>query len=157
MSDEKTVDAVNNAVNNPEVEGNVSSVESSVSVFVTEDDVFTVTLRFYKEKGKMYVSGIDEDFDPTLAKDEFSAVFKYPSQADSELINSMAKQNLNSNNEGVTVPDFIRMEVSRMMVLIRKWSVGAELTSEKIYQLHPKIVKGLIALVRQEIGIEGIA
>ena len=135
----------------------VNNVVSSVtSVFVTEDDVFDITLSFYKENGKMYVSGVDDDFDVSKAKDEFLATFKYPSQGDSELIMNMSRQASNGNASDLTVPDFMKMEVARMMVLIRKWSAGTDLTSEKIYQLHPKIVKGLVAALRQEMGTEGI-
>lgn len=153
MSEESVIKSVVSEVI-PEVKNEKVIGENFSSVFVTEDDIFDVTLQYYKENGKMYVSGVDDDFDSSKSKDTFVATFKYPSQGDSEIIMNMSKST--SNGSEVTVPDFMKMEVARMMVLIRKWSVGAEVTTEKIYQLNPKIVKGVVHYVRQKLGTDGI-
>jgi hypothetical protein len=127
------------------------------SVFVTEDDKFDVTVEFYKDNGKMIVRGVDDSFDITRKSENFTVTVKYPSQGDVELIYSSSGKSVDPTNpQEISIPDFLRLELSRLLILIRKWSAGPDLTAEKIYQLNPKIVKAIILKIRAEIGMEGI-
>lgn len=136
---------------------NKDVVLPSMSAFITEDDVFDIAVEFYKEKGRVFVKDIDDNFDVNKQIEKFAVTVKYPSQGDMELIQTMAGRQINTNNPSeISMPDFLRLEVSRLSILMRKWSAGVEITPDKIYQLNPKIVKGLILKIRNEIGLEGI-
>ena len=128
-----------------------------LSVFITEDDIFDVTVEFYKDKGKTFVKDIDSDFDITKPTEKLNVTLKYPSQGDVDTIYSMAGRQVTATNPAdISLPDFLRLELARLAILVRKWSAGVDITPEKIYQLNPKIVKGIIIKVRNEIGLEGI-
>ena len=147
-------DEVKSEVNNVVKEVDTPAV---TSVFVTEDDKFDVTVEFYKDNGKTIVRGVDDSFDIARKCESFTVTVKYPSQGDVELIYSASGKSVDPTNpQEISVPDFLRLELSRLLILIRKWSAGTELTSEKIYQLNPKIVKAIILKIRTEIGMEGI-
>ena len=144
-------DEVKNEVK-PEVDTPVMT-----SVFVTEDDKFDVTVEFYKENGKTFVRGVDDSFDIAKKSEYFTVTVKYPSQGDVELIYSATGKSVDPTNpQEISVPDFLRLELSRLLILIRKWSAGIDCTAEKIYQLNPKIVKAIILKIRAELGMDGI-
>jgi hypothetical protein len=105
----------------------------------------------------MIVRGVDDSFDITRKSENFTVTVKYPSRGDVELIYSSSGKSVDPTNpQEISIPDFLRLELSRLLILIRKWSAGPDLTAEKIYQLNPKIVKAIILKIRAEIGMEGI-
>ena len=145
------------------VENKAEAVESKVdnnvenSIFVTENDTFDVVVELYKDNGKVFVKDVDSNFDITRKAEELKVTIKYPSQGDVELIYAATNKIVDpSNPQEVSVPDFLRLELSRLLVLIRKWSVSTELTTEKVYQLNPKIVKSIVMKMRTELGMDGI-
>jgi len=147
---------VNEVVKTDKVVGVVDKAPVT-SVFITEDDKFDITIEFYKENGKMFVKDIDNEFDVTRKTESFTVTIKYPSQGDVELIYSASSKSVDPTNpQEISVPDFLRLELSRLLILIRGWSAGMDLNADKVYQLNPKIVKAIILKIRSEIGMEGI-
>jgi hypothetical protein len=140
----------------------VSNVSSQVTkeddfsdIFVTEKDTFDISLKYYRKDDKLFVDSVDSDFDNTEVSREILMSFKHPDQSDSDGI-VMSSPKLNTDLDKVDVRDFVAMEVARIFVLIRKWSVNKSLSRENILSLNPKIIKGMIAKIREKIGMDGI-
>lgn len=127
--------------------------EEEVSdVFVTEKDTFDVRLSYYKVEGDFIVESVDEDFDsknPSVKN--LDITFKYPSQGDYE---SIIAQNAYKTPDKMTLIDVMQMELTRIVVLIRKWSLKEDFT--RMVELDTKIVKGITNKVREKIGVKGI-
>jgi hypothetical protein len=119
-----------------------------------------VSVRYYVEGKKIFVEDSDELFDTTRADiQELVCSIKYPSQGDVSLIMAQANQvknRLGSVTNELDLRDFIQLEFIRLMVLVRKWNLKEKLNNENVLMLHPKIVKALVAKVRNEIEMDGI-
>ena len=127
--------------------------DTNDDIFVTEDDTFEVNVEFYFNDDKLFVKSVDEnEYDP-IGKNvrSFSATFKHPSQADLETI--MANVAYKSP-EFLEMKDIISLELVRMGILLRKWTLTQKL--ERIVELDPKIIKGMMNSVRDVIGMDGI-
>ena len=124
-------------------------------IFITEDDTFDVSLKYTKKDGKLLVEGVDEDFDDKKDYKTIEVTLKYPDQSDCYNISNVSPK-MNSEMEGIDVRDFVKMEISRFVILARKWTSQKELNSSTIMQLDPKIVKGLLNKVRETIRMDGI-
>ncbi len=121
-------------------------------IFITEDDLFNITIRWYKKDGNVVVEGGDDGFDIN-EKDinEFVVTFKYPSQGDYEII--MGSTSYRSPDD-MKISDIIQMELTRLITLIRGWSLKQEIS--RMVQLDPSIIKGMMKKVRDIIGMKGI-
>ena len=161
MSDEVKVEKVEvkeevKIENKVEVIKEVKEVKEDYSdIFVTEDDTFEVTVKYYKEEGKILVEGIDETFDSKKSSKDIAFTLKYPSQSDCLKIASSFPK-INADVEKVDIREFMAMELSRFFNLVRKWSINKKLSNEAIMDLNPKIIKGVLALIRNKIGMDGI-
>ena len=134
MKVEETKDEKNEK---PEVKTDVFS-----DIFVTENDTFTVSLKYYKKDGKLFVESIDEKFDDKeMIHEILDVTLKHPDQSDCYNISAVSPR-LNSDINGVDVREFIKVEISRFVLLARGWNVNKELNSSSIMQLNPKIIKG---------------
>jgi hypothetical protein len=134
----------------------VKEVEKDYSdIFVTEKDTFDVTIKYYKKDGKIYTdSGTDEVFSVDEKYKDLTVTLKYPDQADSVIISSSIPSA--KNIDKIEMADFLSLELSRLIVLIRKWSIDKKITKEAILSLNPKIVKGLLFKIRDVLGMEGL-
>jgi len=147
--------AKNQTIETSDPDSDLSNVVSSVDtsdLFVTENDTFDVTVKYYKQNGEIIVEDVDEAFDlkePTLK--EFSITFKYPSQGDFEAI--MARNAYKSPDQ-LKLIDVLQMELTRLVILIRKWTINAEFS--RMIELDPKVIKGISVKVREKIGMRGI-
>ena len=145
----------NKVVETPEVapiEEKEQLVDANESIFITENDTFTVTIQWYKDGKDIFVEGESTDFDSTRQDiNEFTVTFKYPSQGDYEMI--MNSQN-NKSLENMSVSDIIRLEVTRMVTLVRSWSLKQNM--DRMVQLDPNIIKSINNKVRNIIGMKGI-
>jgi len=124
-------------------------------IFVTESDTFDVVVRYYKKEDVLIVSDVDDDFDDKVSCSSFTATFKYPDQGDAGRIGTQSLS-LKGGLEELDVREFLGLEFSRVLCLIRKWTIDQDLTNSAILKLHPKIVKSLINQVRIKIGTDGI-
>lgn len=125
-------------------------------IFITESDTFDIKIQYYKQDGNVIVSGIDDIFDIKNECSEFTATFKYPDQGDYTSISNTAKLKTNGVGDNVDVMDFLALEFTRILCLIRKWTIDQPLTNDVIMKMHPKIVKALINKIRDKIGTDGI-
>jgi len=135
----------------------MSDTKVDTSVFVTEDNVFDVIVEYYKINNKIYVKGVHDDFDASQVSSKLNVALKYPSYGDGEFILSQAKllyDSFSSDNLGVR--DLLTLEFSRLIVLIRKWSLSDAVTKENIAKINPSIIKGLTNGIRNVIGMDGI-
>jgi hypothetical protein len=124
-------------------------------IFVTENDTFDVTIKYYKKDGKVYVENVDENFDNNEIVSSFIITFKYPDQGDSsKIINFSYKANVDL--EKIDYKDLFNLEFSRLVCLIRKWNVGKELNNKLILSMNPKIIKAITISLREKIGMDGI-
>ena len=153
--------------NKEEVSEEVSEEAKAPSVFVTDDDVFDVTVRFVRVGGTVMVEGepIDEETESqgfsVLSKkhpvEEFTITLKYPSQGDCEAIAKVAAlDDASLNMEEMDIRNFMRTEFARFVVLVRKWSLKEKVNNGNLDRLHPKIVKGILQKIREHIGVDGI-
>jgi hypothetical protein len=124
-------------------------------IFITEKDTFDIRVRFYKKDYSLVVEGVDDSFDEKHLHNEFSITFKHPDQGDSAKILSQANK-LGTGTENIDVRDLVNLEFSRMMCLIRKWSLEKELSNKNILNMHPKIIKAVIVGLRNKLGMDGI-
>ena len=125
-------------------------------IFITEKDTFDVTLKYYKKDNKIYTdSGTDTDFSPEEPSKSITITLKYPDQSDCVTIAS-ATPKMNGDIEKIDIRDFLSMELTRIIILIRGWSINKKLDSRAIMGLNTKIIKGLLVKTREKIGMEGI-
>jgi hypothetical protein len=128
--------------------------DNNSDIFVSENDTFDISLKYYKKDGQVYTnSGADADYSALEPSKEIILTLKYPDYSDYAMISSsINKQDV----EKLDIRDLLSMELMRIIVLMRKWSVNKELNRDNIMSLNSKIVRGLIVKVREKIGIEGI-
>jgi len=130
---------------------NVIKLTDNSDLFITEKDTFDITVRYYK-KDEVFVENVDDVFDsnePSIK--QFSITFKYPNQGDFETI--MA-QNAYKSPDQLKLIDILQMELTRIVVLIRKWTLNAEFA--RLAELDPKVIKGIAQKVREKLGMRGI-
>jgi len=131
---------------------NQEKKEDNSDVFVTEKDTFDISVLYYKVGNDLCVESVDEDFDYKLpVVKHIDMTFKYPCQGDYETI---IAQNAYKSPDKMTLIDVMQMELTRLVVLIRKWSLDAEFT--RMVELDTKIVKAIANKVREKIGVKGI-
>jgi len=124
-------------------------------IFITDSDTFDITVKYYKKDDQLIVSEVDDDFDEKTPYGSFVATFKYPDQGDSGRIGNKSLA-FKGGIEELDVREFLGLEFSRVLCLIRKWTIDKNLTNQSILSMHPKIVKSLINQVRIKIGTDGI-
>jgi len=130
--------------------------QSQLLPFITEQDIFDISIKYYIDGKKYSVELVDDTFDKNH-KDmqELVCKLKYPSQGDISMINSKIT-GMKLDYEGLDIRDFAQIEFIRFLVLVRKWNLEAALNNENVMKLHPNIVKAVILKVREEIGLEAI-
>jgi len=124
-------------------------------IFVTEEDLFDVSSYHYKDDGQLFVKDVDEDFDENKEANEFIMTFKKPSQGDANAIQTTSRIS-GEEGEDIALRDFMQLEFTRFLVLMRSWSLKEEITNESILELNPKIVRAILNGIRDKIGTEGI-
>jgi len=129
----------------------IEKKETKFSPFVSENDRFKIETKYYVENEITMVYGVDDKFDDKKECDTITVFIKRPSQADSSIISSNMK-----NRGEMDVFDLMQAEVTRLLVLIRDWSLKETLSNEAILNLNPKIVKSILTQIREKIGVEGI-
>jgi len=128
-------------------------------IFITESDTFDIEVSYYKDGEELIVSEVDDRFDPKREDlNSFVITLKYPDQGDYSAISAQAKVGyVNSNGlENLDIRDYLTLEFSRILCLMRKWNIDVDLSHAKLVKLHPKIVKSIINQVRTKIGTDGI-
>ena len=123
-------------------------------LFVTENNRFDISVKFNDDNGDIIVERVDDKFTITDKTQELIVTIKYPSQGDYDLIGQSFGKGLMGKE--FDVKDFIALEIVRLFTLIRKWSMKKTLNQESLLQLKPKIVKSILAGVRDKIGMDGI-
>jgi hypothetical protein len=130
--------------------------ENYDDIFVTEKDSFSVSIEYYKDGNNIFVEGLDDNFDITRQSKKITATFKKPSQGDVTTIANSPIRNSIKNIESMSINEFLLLEISRLMILIRSWTLPNKINNETIMSINPKIIKGLLNKIRNEIGTEGI-
>jgi len=145
MSEEKRVE------NTSEIKNNLSS-----DIFITEENTFDIEVRFYKKDGKLFVMGVDDDFDNTEKNIQVLVItLKYPSQSDCLNLDRV-KLNLQPSEEIVDPRSILQMEYNRFVLLARKWNLDEKLEESVILKINPKIIKGILLELRDKIAFDGI-
>lgn len=122
-------------------------------IFITEDDRFDVTVKYYRD-GPVIVVDTDDDFDKTKECKELTVTFKNPSQGDAEMIDiTGGGKNIDT---GLNVREVLKLELARVLVLIRGWSINKPISNESVMGLHPRMIKALTIKLRDIIGMDGI-
>jgi len=145
MSEEKSVE------NTSEIKNNLSS-----DIFITEENTFDIEVKFYKKDGKLFVMGVDDDFDNTEKNIQVLVItLKYPSQADC-LNMDRVKLSLSKAEDIIDPRSISQLEYNRFIILARKWSLEEKLEELNILRLSPKIIKGILQILRDKISFDGI-
>ena len=130
--------------------------ENYDDIFVTEKSKFSVSTEYYKDdNGNIIVEG-DEKFDKTRKAKKIEMTFKYPSQGDVTTISNSPIRSGIKSLEGLSVNEYILLEIARFMCLIRSWSLPNKISNETIMAINPKIIKSILGKMREVIGTEGI-
>ena len=129
--------------------------ENYEDIFITENDKFTISLEYYNNGENIVVEGND-DFDKTKMAKKINVTFKKPSQGDITAISNSPIRNSVKNIENLSINDFLLLEIARFLCLIRSWSLPKKISQDTIMSINPKIIKGILAKVREIIGTEGI-
>jgi hypothetical protein len=131
--------------------------ENYDDIFVTEKDSFSISIEYYKdENSNLIVSGVDDSFDITRQSKKITVTLKRPSQGDvSAISNSPIRSNI-KNIDSMSISEFLLLEISRFIVLMRSWSLPNKINNETIMSINPKIIKGILNKIRNEIGTDGI-
>lgn len=140
-------------------EVNVVSKPTVVSfddIFVTEKDTFDISVAYYKVDGKLFVEVVDSDFEMDKKTNSATLTFKYPSQGDTTVIANHVFSKGIKTGENLDILEFNRLELARMACLLRKWDVDKPITNDNVMNLHPKVVKAILAKIRDVISTEGI-
>ena len=130
-------------------------VEQDSAIFVDDTDMFDVTVRYDECEKEILVEGIDDDFKNSDAVKSLTITLKTPSQGDCESI-SKAASNVGAVKSELDGRAILSLEFFRLLILARKWSSKRTLSNENIMKLKPKIVRAIILLVREKIGLDGI-
>ena len=138
------------------VAANAVSVPSFDDIFITEKDTFDVSVSYYKEEGKLMVEVADTDYVADKKTNTVSMTFKYPSQGDTTTISNHVFSKGIKTSENLDIMEWSRLQLSRFACLLRKWSIDKPITNENVMNLHPKLVKAVLAKVNDVIGSEGI-
>lgn len=121
-------------------------------IFVTENDQFECTIKYYKTTNDILVSNVDDNFDTKVPSKTLTFKCKYPSQADYQaLINSQAFKGIGENISGI---ELNKLEMTRFSLLVRSWSVPYPL--DRLLEVDPKIIKGMLIAVNDVIGLKGL-
>jgi hypothetical protein len=127
-------------------------VDNNDDIFITENDKFTLSVKYYLEGKEPIVKGFSDNYnDRNKEVHAFDVYFKYPSQKDAEYI--MSVKPIQSMEEA-KVLDFIELENVRLMVLFRGWSMNRP--KEDLANIHPTIIKALRAKMSDEIAGNGL-
>ena len=118
------------------------------SIFINEKDTFDISVEYYEDGKQIIADRSSTEFD-SLHKDmkKFTVTFKCPNQRDYFLIKSSGELN--------NASDVLNLEIVRIGVLIRSWTLDADIET-KLSELHPKITQSLVLGVRDIIGFDGI-
>jgi hypothetical protein len=123
-------------------------------MFIRESDTFDIEVSYYYSNNDLLVDGVDETFDKSNPNvKSFMMTLKYPSQGDFETI--MSRVNYKSP-ESMSILDMYQLEVTRLIVIMRKWSLKKKLIVSELVNMNPKIVKGIINKVRETISTQGL-
>ena len=129
-----------------------TTTETNDDIFITEKDTFEGSIRYYKVDKELKVQKVDDDFDeksPFVKEIKFTC--KYPSQADFQtLVNSPAYKNISE----MRPIDLMTLEVTRLSILIRSWSIKHDLL--KLNEADPKIIRAMLIHVNEVLGLRGI-
>jgi hypothetical protein len=125
-------------------------------IFITEDNTFDVTVKYYKENNNVFVEGVDDAFDITKKSKQFTVTIKYPSQSDVSIIYKQSSALKSGALEDIDIRDILGLEFSRFLCLMRKWTLSDKLDLSTIMKLNPKIVKSIVMQVRVILGMDGI-
>jgi hypothetical protein len=121
-------------------------------IFITEKNTFDITIKYYVSDGQLFVKNISEYFDDENENmKEFTVTLKHPSQKDYETL--LATSTYDNKTEFSFV-DIVKLEISRLVILIRSWSIDKSITD--LYQLNPKIIKAMTVEIRNVIEMDGI-
>jgi hypothetical protein len=120
-------------------------------IFVSENNVFIIKVNFYKDGNKMFVEGIDDDFDNTKNVKSINITFKYPSYADVQMIYTLSNVRV---KEKIEVMELMILQDARIAVLFRSWDSSR--SKDSLNDLDTKILKSVRNLIIREIGMEGI-
>ena len=123
-------------------------------VFISEEDVFDVVVKYSEVEGRILVSSVDDNWVDSEDASKVVLTFKYPSQGDYDTISHSTKDNIMGND--FDIKQLRGLEFMRVLILIRKWSFDMPLTNENMLKLNTKIAKAIIIGVREKIGMEGI-
>lgn len=128
-------------------------VESNDDIFITENTLFDGSVSYYRENNEIKVLGVDDDYKPegqTVKTISFKC--KYPSQADYQTI---LNSPLYKNMVDMRAVDLVLLELTRLSLLIREWSIKNRDLSA-LLEIDPKIVKGMLKSIRDSIDMKGI-
>ena len=129
------------------------TVETNDDIFITEKDTFDCAIRYYKDAKGLVVEKVDDEFDvKTENIKTISFTCKYPNQADYQtMLNSPVYKEITENITGI---DLAKLEITRLSLLIRKWSVPQSM--DRLLETDPKIVKAMLISVNEQIGLKAI-
>lgn len=127
--------------------------ENNDDIFITEDTLFDGTVSYYRENNDTKVLSVDDDYSPegkSVKVIKFKC--KYPSQADYQTI---LNSPLYKNMVDMRAVDLVLLELTRLSLLIREWSIKNKDLSA-LLEIDPKIIKGMLHSMRESIGMKGI-
>ena len=129
-----------------------TEIDNNDDIFITENDKFSINIVYYLDGKTPIIEGVSNEYIPDGKKlHSFEMKFKYPSQRDAEYI--MAARPIKSV-EDASVMDFIEIENSRIVRLMRGWSMSRPMSD--IASVHPDIIKAIRYKVSEVIGGTGI-
>ena len=131
----------------------VAAVEANDDIFITENDTFDATIRYYKKDGDLKVEKVDDDFDVNASNIKtITFTCKHPSQGDYQaMLNSGVYKDLHENITGI---DLTKLEMTRLSLLMRSWTVPKPIN--ELINSDPKIVKAMLVCVNDKIGLKAI-
>ena len=133
-------------------EANESNVDDCSDIFVTENDTFDITVRYYNNNDELIVENIDDSFDDTFVTvKSFKVTFKYPSFSDYQAIQSSISLKA---NQDLTLKDLNSLQDVRIAMLFRSWTINSNITNIK--DMNIKLVKAIRHLVSEKISMDGI-
>ena len=95
-------------------------------IFVTEDNTFDVTVKYYKENNGLIVEGVDDSFNNDKKPKQFVVTMKYPAQSDVAMIYKQGATFKSSSADDIDVRNILELEFSRFLCLMRKWTLAED-------------------------------
>ena len=129
------------------------NLDDDSDLFVTDDDTFDITVRYYikdNKKHEFIIEGESEEFKDGDHVKSFNITFSYPCLEDLKSIADTSQ----SLAEVSFMNKVIGQEYNHLLILVKSWTLPRD--TAWFAKLDANLINSIVAKVREKIGLSGI-